>query len=76
MKSYSNTTFVKVKYVLVVKKDIVQKDSNTTFVKVKLHKIPSFWDFPFNSNTTFVKVKLRAIKSGTAKAVAFKYNIC
>ena len=35
MKSYSNTTFVKVKYVLVVKKDIVQKDSNTTFVKVK-----------------------------------------
>ena len=43
---------------LVVKKDIVQKDSNTTFVKVKLEKIKKLCkrNKPY-SNTTFVKVK-------------------
>ena len=54
---YSNTTFVKVKYMLSPTFMIEKNNSNTTFVKVKLCSRM----FPIlslmYSNTTFVKVK-------------------
>ena len=59
---YSNTTFVKVKSIIINTIMNIGKNSNTTFVKVKLHKYFLQDNLLLNSNTTFVKVKYKAIK--------------
>ena len=62
MKSYSNTTFVKVKFTAAVCAHVAAVHSNTTFVKVKSTATYNTGKSSTNSNTTFVKVKLGLLK--------------
>ena len=73
---YSNTTFVKVKCIIMCTISISTKYSNTTFVKVKLYLYKLRHVGNYNSNTTFVKVKLTYHHNFWDFPTVFKYNIC
>ena len=53
----SNTTLVKVKWVILFKTSYSVTNSNTTLVKVKWHSERGKLWLEYNSNTTLVKVK-------------------
>ena len=72
----SNTTLVKVKYLMKARRLKTLSNSNTTLVKVKLYPNAPPISLPLHSNTTLVKVKLQQREMVIDSAIKFKYNTC
>ena len=72
----SNTTLVKVKFLIYSYLHVVVHYSNTTLVKVKSNKAILAGNTYSDSNTTLVKVKLLINLFRLRENPKFKYNSC